>query len=329
MKQKSKIWLAEQKETLKMKRTARIISESEYQKQIRLIEDFEDDVKSLGKADLGTSVDLIRKFIQDPEFKEKIKSGEADGDTSDDVIKFSSATPSCNKMFPTQAEIGFAQSLADIVNDKWGAIDAAFSSPVLMPSPDGKIPILTANVGGKIAILDGHHRWSLCFMINPEAKMQCDVMETPTGYTSQDALKIMQLAIGAVAGKVVTAPFEGNDLMASSTDEVIKYISDNIGEKEIAKFLKYKPELTSKEAIAAYIGESHKKIIQVKGENPRTIMPQAGKSGDKSTQATVNKALEKGEINFNEPIATKESINKKLESVLQESIATWKKNRRK
>jgi len=38
MKQKSKISIAEQKETLKMKRTARIISEAEYQKQIRLIE---------------------------------------------------------------------------------------------------------------------------------------------------------------------------------------------------------------------------------------------------------------------------------------------------
>ena len=327
MKQKSKIWLAEQKETLKMKRTARIISESEYQKQIRLIEDFEDDVKSLGKADLGSAVDLIRKFIQDPEFKEKIKSGEADGDASDDVIKFSEANPSCTEMFPTQAEIGFDNSLADIVNDKYGAIDSAFSSPALMPSPDGKVPVLTASVGGKIVILDGHHRWSLCFMINPEGAMKCDVMEPPAGYTSVDALKIMQLAIASSAGKIVTKPFEGKNLMATSTDEVIKYISDNIGEKEIATFTKYKKELNSKEAIAAYIGESHKKIIKVKGENTRTIMPQAGKSG--TTQDTVNKALEKGEINFNEPFATKESINKKLESVLQESIATWKKHRRK
>ena len=110
--------------------------------------------------------------------------------------------------------------------------------------------------------------------------------------------------------------------MSTSTDEVIKYITENIGEKEIATFAKYKKELNSKEAIAAHIGESHKKIIKMKGPYPRTIMPQAGKSG--TSQDIVNKALEKGEININAPF-TKESVNKRLDAMLTNTIIKVKK----
>ena len=284
-------------------------------------EDFADDVEAIKKAPLSTAVDKIRKLVQDPEFKDKIKAGELDGDTSDETISFGSGNVKCTKMFPTQAEIGFDNSLADICNDKYGAIDSAFSNPVLMPADPKKIPILTAKIGGNIAILDGHHRWSLCFMINPDAVMQCDIMETPSGYTAEDALKVMQLAIGAEAGKVITKPFNGKDLMAVSTNEVIKYITENIGEQEIATFTKYRKELNSKETIAAHVGEAHKKIIKMKGPFPRTIMPQAGDSG--TNQVAVNNALEKGEINFNDPFK-KESVNKRRDSMLKESIINLK-----
>jgi hypothetical protein len=259
---------------------------------IKLAEDFKDDVEDIKKAPLATAVDKIRDLIKDPEFKDKIKAGELDGATSDETISFGSGNVKCTKMFPTQAEIGFDNSLADICNDKYGAIDSAFSNPVLMPADPKKIPILTAKIGSDIAILDGHHRWSLCFMINPDAEMECDIMETPSGYTAEDALKIMQLAIGAEAGKVVTKPFNGKDLMAVSTNEVIKYITENIGEKEIATFAKYRKELNSKEAIASHVGEAHKKIIKMKGPFPRTIMPQAGDSG--TTQVAVNNAFQWG-----------------------------------
>ena len=282
-----------------------------------LKEDFEDDVEDIKKSSLATAVDKIRDLIKDPDFINKATSGEKDGANKDESISFSEGNPSCSDMLPSQAEIGFGNSLADICNDKFGAIDSAFSNPVLMPSKAGKIPVLTARIGSDIVILDGHHRWSLCFMINPDAKIKCDIMETPAGFKAADALKIMQLAIGVEAGKVVTNPFENKDLMAVSTKEVIEYVTENIGEKEIATFTKYKPELNSKESIAKYIGESHKKIVKMKGPFPRTIMPQAGDSG--ASQDSVNTALEKGKINFNTPFK-KESVNKRLDNMLKESF---------
>ena len=284
-------------------------------------EDFADDVEDIKKAPLATAVDKIRDLIKDPDFINKATSGEKDGANKDESISFSEGNISCLDMLPSQAEIGFGNSLADLCNDKHGAIDSAFSNPVLMPSKAGKIPVLTARIGSDIVILDGHHRWSLCFMINPDAKMKCDIMETPAGFKAADALKIMQLAIGVEAGKVVTNPFEGKDLMAVSTKEVIEYVTENIGEKEIATFTKYKPELNSKESIAKYIGESHKKIVAKKGPFPRIVMPQAGDSG--ASQDSVNKALEKGEINFNDPFK-KESVNKRRDSMLKESIINLK-----
>ena len=59
----------------------------------------------------------------------------------------------------------------------------------------------------------------------------------------------------------------------------------------------------------------------MKGPFPRTIMPQAGDSG--TNQVAVNNALEKGEINFNDPFK-KESVNKRRDSMLKESIINLK-----
>ena len=214
-------------------------------------------------------------------------------------------------MFPTQKEIGFGNSLEDLVKDKYEQIDNAFTNPVKMSSPDGKVPILTADIGGEIAILDGHHRWSLCFMINPDADMACDVLKGDFD-TAEDALKAMQFAIAAKAGKVVTKNFEGQDLMSVSTEEVEKYVRENIVDSAIEKFKKYKPEIfkgeDDKESVAKYVGETHKKIKEMVGPYTRTIMPQAGASG--TSQDDVNKALAQGDINFNEPYL-KEALQKR------------------
>lgn len=281
-----------------------------------ILEDaFTDLQKTIGKDLAGAVADLKSK-ASDDEFKKAAVAGTEDGEPEDEKVPFSTTPVPATKMFPTQAEIGFGNSLDDICNDQFGAIDSAFSNPVLMPSKAGKIPVLTARIGSDIAILDGHHRWSACFMINPTAKMSCDIMEPPAGTSAEDALKVMQLAIAANAGNVVTVPFDGKDLMAVSTDEVIKYIIENIGEKEIATFAKYNKALNSKEAIAEHIGKSHKLILGMKGPFPRTVMPQAKDSG--TSQTTVNQSLEKGSINFKEPFTAKESV-KRYNNLLKES----------
>ena len=276
-----------------------------------LIEDFKKDAKDIMGKDLAGAVSSLKTKAGEEEFQSGATAGQQDGSDNDEKITSNETPIPATKMFPTQKEIGFGNSLEDLVKDKYEQIDNAFTNPVKMSSPDGKVPILTADIGGEIAILDGHHRWSLCFMINPDAEMACDVLKGDFD-TAEDALKAMQFAIAAKAGKVVTKNFEGQDLMSVSTGEVEKYVRENIVDSAIEKFKKYKPEIfkgeDDKESVAKYVGETHKKIKEMVGPYTRTIMPQAGASG--TSQDDVNKALAQGDVNFNEPYL-KEALQKR------------------
>ena len=260
-----------------------------------------DDVGKIVAADLAQSVSLLKKLSGDNDVINILQKGATDGDIKDEMIQFGTATLLCTKMFPTQAEIGFGNSLDDLCFDKYKVIDLCFKSPVKL-GPGGGSPVLCARVGGKVYILDGHHRWSSCFMTNRNAKMLCDIMEVPSGEDAEGALKIMQMAIAAKAGKILTKDFEGKDLMASGTNEVEAYVNENMIPTAIEKFSKYtNGALPDASAIAAEIGVAHKEIVSMKGKFPRKIMPQADASGAVGGQDGVNKALTRGTINWKEP----------------------------
>lgn len=221
-----------------------------------------DDIKKVASANLAQSVSMLKKLASDEDMQSLLSKGAEDGQPKDEVVKFSTANMSCTKMFPTQAEIGFGNSLDDLVYDKFKVIDSCFKSPVKLGPPPGS-PVLCAKVGGKIFILDGHHRWSSCFMTNRNAKMMCDIMEVPTGQGAEGALRIMQMAIAAKAGKVLTKDFEGQDLMATGTDEVENYVADNMIESAIEKFNKYtNGALPDAAEIAIEIGVAIRKLNQ-------------------------------------------------------------------
>ena len=275
-----------------------------------LLEDFEDDAKTIMGKDLAGAVASLKTKASDSEFQQGATSGKSDGADNDESADFATKPIEASKMFPTQKEIGFGKSLHDLCQDKYGAIDSAFGNPVFMPSPDGKIPIMCAELGGNIAILDGHHRWSSCFMINPDAKMACDIMKGDF-QRPEDALKAMQFAIAAKAGKIATKGMDGKDLMTESGQAVEDYVLENIGEKEIGLFKKHKPELDSKEKIAKYVRANHAKIAKMRGAFPRAIMPQAGENN--LDQGDVNKAIEKGEINFSPPYVKESSLKETLQ----------------
>ena len=141
-------------------------------------------------------------------------------------------------------------------------------------------------------------------MINPDANLATTEMQMPTGATDEDALKIMQLAIAAKAGKLGSKAAPKPDLMTVSTQFVKDYIIENIQQEGIDAFAQFAPKelgLTTKEAIAEHIGEAHKTIKTRKGDFERPIMPQAGGAG--TDQDTVNNLLKKGQINFDKPSA--------------------------
>jgi hypothetical protein len=269
-----------------------------------------DMAKKVTSRPLAQSVSMLQKLAADPDTKDILNKGAQDGDIQDEQIKMSSADIACTKMNPTQAEIGFGNSLDDMVTNEWDVVNNCFKSPVTILAP-----ILCARIGSNVFILDGHHRWSTCFMINRNAKMVCDIMEVPSGEDAESALRLMQVAILAKAGKVKTKDFSGQDLMATSTDKVKSYIIEKMDDKVVEIFDKHtNGVLNSKETVAEEVGEAHKVIKSMKGKFPRKIMPQADLSGGKGTQVKVNKALSQGDINWKEPFVGEGRI--KLKSLL-------------
>ena len=262
-------------------------------------EDVAADIEKAQTGGLATAVSIFSKIASDPDFQKIANAGKTDGDAGDEVIAVKETTTKAKDLYATQMEIGFDKSVKDAMTNEFNCVDFAFESKVLMGSKEGRIPLLTAQVAGKKVVLDGHHRWSLAFMINPEANLSVTEMQMPSGATDEDALIIMQMAIAAKAGDVQTKTISGQDLMGVKSDVVKKYVLENIQQEGIDAFEKGDPKLNSAEAIADHMAAAHAIILKRKGDFPRNIMPQAGKSG--TSQDTVNTALGQGTINFSDP----------------------------
>lgn len=265
-------------------------------------EDAADDFEKAADANLYQYTDLLKKIAKDPDFQKIARAGQTDGDETDEVVNVKRGSVQAAKLFATQAEIGASNSLEDQMINKYNGTETALGlkgEPVIMPSQDNPPPAILVWNGKHI--LDGHHRWSQIMMTNPEATVAVDSLSGPALNNAEDALKITQLAIAIAAKNVVTKPFEGANLMTMGTDEVMKYVAENISDEVLQMLVKAgKLESPDKAAAAQYYGRNHKIIQKRRGKFEREKgMPQAGKSG--ASQDAVNKALATGAVNFKNP----------------------------
>ena len=98
-------------------------------------------------------------------------------------------------LFPTQSQIGLFDSigfLAFIYPDR-------VENPLNGVANFGGERILTAN---KKYILDGHHRWSQTYIINPDASIPCLNLSLNVK-SEKDMLKVIQMAIASTYGSIV------------------------------------------------------------------------------------------------------------------------------
>ena len=261
-----------------------------------------DDFLAKKDAALPDFVSTLKNVAGDKEFQSVAGGGTGDGNPKDEVVKIERTSVKAIDLVPTQAEIGLSNSLADQMNNQYKAAETALGlagTPIIMPSADNPPPAILVFNGKHI--LDGHHRWSQVAMMNPDGMVAIDNMTSPAIKTNEEALKVMQLAIAAKAGKVVTKPFEGANLMKTTEEEVKNYVLKNI-EDNVLQLLVQAEKIASpdKQAAADYIGNNFKLVAKNPGPFSREkSMPQAGKSG--VAQGDVNKALAGGEINFLDP----------------------------
>lgn len=263
-----------------------------------ILSEYSDESKKLKQVfkikKVSDFVSEFRKIASDPKVQAILKAGSTDGNIEDERIKYTEKTIKVSGLKPTQSEIGFNQSISNILTDQYGSLKSIL---------DGK-----ADVGGPIVtynskyIIDGHHRWSQIYAANPEAEVESLNIEGDLKPT--EILKIVHGAIVAVVGYVPSADPKGINIL----DGITKNQVLNAVNKELSPEAKKLWELNGQknnESIADLIYKNLIKLISlnqpIKGAPGRKDMPQTDTGGKPGGKLDL---LSKGIINFKDPKAS-------------------------
>ena len=185
-------------------------------------------------------------------------------------------------LLPTQNEIDMDKSLG------YPLKDAATASKYLYPT--GPISVANNNIitsnNGKY-IIDGHHRWSQVYVLNPKAVITA--LDLDTIHDPFVALKSTQLGIGANTGGVPTAQVKGINLITVDEGTFYDYVIKTIQPAVIDVFIpsnspdyKKSPD-DKKKLIAGYIWSNILTMRKFNAPIPnapsRNFMPQTDAVG--------------------------------------------------
>ena len=136
---------------------------------------------------------------------------------------------SVGSLMPTQNEIDLTKSIMYPLT-KTKDISIYYKSPVTIVAP-----IVTFN---KQFIIDGHHRWSQLYCMNPKAKISVVDFKSSEGINAIQLLRIAQVAIGLEAGKVPSASAnKALNIYNLSKVDVRQYIADEITDNCVSQLV--------------------------------------------------------------------------------------------
>ena len=169
-------------------------------------QDFNNAMVALRDDNYEAFIQDLNTLAIDPKI-ENLRDAIIDKFNSPDGVKvqFSSATSmDIRNIHPTQFEVDMEKSLRFPLRDKPEGINTAFSGkPVLIKNT----PLVVAEINGTFYIIDGHHRWSQIYCLNPNAQMVVRVIKSDMFKSADDVLKLvqMQLFIAQDGGKLPQA----------------------------------------------------------------------------------------------------------------------------
>lgn len=166
-------------------------------------------IRLLKKSTLTNAVKMLELISQDDKLKLLLQHGFAGGSNEDGKlsVQMSDANIPVKDMIPTQSEIGVSNSLDNLVKgtfskgkdadgvEKTGTViyDDYFKTPALKAAG----PVFVYKGTGGYYIIDGHHRWSQIYCMNPDATAYCKVISTSKALNDEQILKNFQAAIAA------------------------------------------------------------------------------------------------------------------------------------
>lgn len=306
--QAKKIWMDKKKEALKELRKPDI-TQADRKQYNSLLEQANQHLESFanGSMESGGKVgdekkyrDILKKdyesFMQalgsnidDPKVKAFIMSG-LRGKNEDAISIRTIFIPVAN-LSPTQNEIVMEKSLGFPLKDPISTESYLSGKDIYVAGSD----ILSLN--GKY-IIDGHHRWSQVFVLNPNAKISAKNIEGISDPIK--ALKATQLAIVGTTGTLPSMAGGGTNLFTVSENVLKEYVKKNLGAESLAVFKKYGKGSTA-DQVANYIWKNvetmKKQNKPIVGAPSRDVMPQTDNAPNALTamlQGRVNVPMEKG-----------------------------------
>lgn len=209
-------------------------------------------------------------------------------------IDYTETTVPVTELFPTQNEIDFDKSVAVPLQMKF---PDTFKDMVLGKAVELGGPVVVSLIGSKYFIIDGHHRWSQVYMINPKCKISALVFKGASKGNQNviDVLKDWQGAVMAATGKIVQKPVKGRNIIGMSSDELKSLTSKVLGEypNTVKTFAQLNPKLKDIDAISSNIAAHGEQMNTnnkpIKGAPERMDMPQTAEKGPHGTGIEVAK----------------------------------------
>ncbi len=286
--------------------------------------------------------------------KDIVNKGTNDGDLKDDTI-ISSARGSTNvplkKLKASQNEVGMLQSLSNVMGGvnatydgiNWGDIDWLVDHMKPGSTITFKAALLGAKTKDGLVVLDGHHRWSQAFMLNPDAKVNVELADASTK-TADETLKAVHLAIYAKTGASNTKGAKGGNLFTAGEADIKKYLdtatkvdpntgkpSDNGVAPYVAAVMRYEnisDSIKGNQKAIQRVNDAIKACASTVYEDApsRDAMPQADNETNPIDATGALDMLKSGNINYNLPFNVQDSVIKTGKS-LNESIdkSRWAK----
>jgi len=206
-------------------------------------------------------VEILGKNIKDKKFRQALFRLEKKNKINTKIL-----SAKAYDMMPTQNEIDVDKSLFyPLTLPKTTRMYLSQKTPIMV----GGNPIVTCD--NTKYIIDGHHRWSQIYVLNPDALIQClDLTDLNDPF---EGLKASQLAVAVDSGKIPIAEVKGKNLIEITEKELTTYINSKITPecyKVFVEFGIYFP--------ANYIWNNVKKMQEhnrpMKNAPSRKLMPQ-------------------------------------------------------
>lgn len=293
-----------------------------------------EDVPESNQAAAGVSAEQLMgmnlaSFIQQAQSSDGQKAildGLNDGAEDDDKFEIVPTAIPVKNLRPTQSEVVLSKSVPfNLFNKPKQFLEFRSSNGPFAVGPPGNDAIITFN--GEY-VIDGHHRWSSLYCVNPNSSIQAFDIRKP-GEQAQDVLKAVQAAILSKKGSIPQNKGGGINLFTIDAGTFKKWLIASF--KKRPEALRFFEKAIKSGALnekkgkrgARGSGKLRKNVISklynilwsnieslqqnnkpIDGATERPMMPQAdkvGKIGHSSGIPAALEPLQKGVINTEKP----------------------------